>query len=205
MPDNNINSEINKLIDNPKLDKKLEEENWGLWESIWTLAALKYFQKGVKIQSELFKVPLPSMKLQNDKAMKYFEKHGMELVKTLSEADKNSFKKILRDNWNENPRVLSKKFNESYTVSDKRLYTIARTEAHTAFEAARNDLAQDMQKAGRHVKKMHIHSGNPRPRPSHLAADGEVRELDQDFSYGQPFPYAPHCTCIVEYIDAGKK
>ena len=187
-----------------KIEKELTKENEKLWLDIWgAFVAAGYFEAR---DQEIAQIMADSRIIahlkdnSNDAALRYFNIHGGELIKSLSKSDIKEFKKIMVENWGKAPYDISAKFKDSFYISEKRLYSIGRTEYHTAFENSRWEVAGEMEKiSDKRTRKIHHHSGNPNPRIEHLQADGEVREYDEYFSYGQDYPAEPNCTCWVEY------
>ena len=201
-------AEINSILDD--ISDDLDTTNWEIWKTIWTSVAASYYFKGQDIESLQIKRELSkkiddtflSKASSNDRAMKYFNEHGVELVKNLSNTDKNKLKKLIIDEFPNGKDIFIRKARDSFLVSDSRLETIYRTETHTAYEAARYEVEKDLMSENPKIKRkkeMH-HSGNPNFRAEHLQADSEIRELDKVFSFGQLYPAAPRCTCYVTYF-----
>jgi hypothetical protein len=223
MPENNYedieDDELKSVLQDEKLwgklEKEMEKENWKLWAAIWTTSAYAAYNKAQKytygdmtrgkMKPEIIK-SVDKIKLsENDRALKYFERHGTELIKSLSETDVERMKNTLRDNWGKGLDTFLREAKDSYPLSKSRLETIFKSEYHTAYTAARHEVAADMSKEGWEIIKVMHHSGNFNPRIEHLQADGEERKIDEVFSFGQLYPAAPRCGCHVSYENTGKK
>lgn len=115
--------------------EKSIKKNWALWLAMFTPLVLPAFVKGVAGQAELpydarqsVQVPAPSPKVVTDHAKKYFENHGLELVKTLSQTDCEHLKEQLLANWGKGLKEFKKSFEEDYANTEARLDNIYRTE-----------------------------------------------------------------------------
>ena len=115
MPENNYedieDEELKSVLQDEKLwgklEKEMEKENWKLWAAIWATSAYAAYKKGQKytygdmtrgkMKPEIIKSVDKIKKLENDRALKYFESHGTELIKSLSklmlERMKNTFER----------------------------------------------------------------------------------------------------------------
>lgn len=119
--------------------EKSIQKNWKLWLSMFTPFILPAFIKGVSGQVTLpydarqsVQSNAPEPKVVVDYAKKYFEEHGLELVKTLSKTDCERLKVQLKDNWGKGPTEFKKSFEEDYANTKARLDAIYRTEYVTA-------------------------------------------------------------------------
>ena len=223
MPENNYDDiedeELKSVLQDEKLwgklEKEMEKENWKLWAAIWATSAYGAYNKAQKytygdmtrgkMKPEIIKSVDKIKKLENDRALKYFENHGTELIKSLSKTDVERMKNTLRDNWGKGINTFMADAKNSYPVSKSRLETIFRTEYHTAYEHGRYSTARDMALDGWEIIKIMRHSGNPNPRIEHLQADGQERKMGEVFSFGQEYPAAPRCGCWVDYNNTGKR
>lgn len=68
---------------------------------------------------------------------------------------------------------------------------IARTEAHRIQNKAKMNVCENAKSKGADVVKQWDAALDRRTRPSHVAVDGEIRELDEKFSNGLMYPGAP--------------
>jgi len=210
MPDEYSDEQIDEILDS--ISEDLDSANWEIWASVWSGAVSSYYFNGDKnaiidvaqdlgTEIKQYEKSLVSKAASNDRAMAYFDKHGTELVKHLSETDKKRLKKLIKEEWPKGKEHFVNKAKDSFFMSESRLETIYRTETHTAYEAARYEVQEELLKEAKNIRKVRImhHSGNPNPRIPHLQADGEVREFGDPFSFGQLYPAAPRCTCWAEY------
>lgn len=223
MPENNYDDieddELKSVLQDEKLwgklEKEMEKENWKLWAAIWATSAYGAYNKAQKytygdmtrgkMNPEIIKSVDKIKKLENDRALKYFEERGGELIKSLSKTDVERMRQTLRNNWGTGLDTFLREAKGSYPLSKSRLTTIFRTEYRHAYEAGRYETAGSMKNEGWRIKKIHHHSGAANPRIEHLQADSEERELGEVFSFGTEYAVGPNCGCWTEYYNTGEK
>jgi hypothetical protein len=181
------------------LEKSLEKnaevaaqtEAWIGWKS---------FEAGVKVSMNQLGIGIPrSLSTSNDfneLAQNYFDKHGLELQKTLTGTDIDTLKERIQYHFNESPDVFAERFSDSYSCSPARIERIKRTEYHTCTQGGSYEYAKD---AGAEFKQWHCTHIGKWPRPDHAQNEGQVVKLDEVFNNGQDLPQDPNCRCYVTY------
>ena len=76
-------------------------------------------------------------------------------------------------------------------ISKNRAATIVRTEGHRIQVAAQRNVMQKASDAGADIVKIWNATLDGKTRPSHAKIDGEIRELDENFSNGMEYPSDP--------------
>ncbi len=90
------------------------------------------------------------------------------------------------------------------TWSDTRATLVARTEVATAFGAAHQLSAQQIQDhLGVEMVKTWHATEDSRTRPEHAEMDGETVAIDAAFSNGLDYPSEPNCRCVVTFDQKG--
>ncbi len=185
-----------------ELRPKLAKKNWLLWALIFSPVILPGITKGMRTEptvrqpkviikgKEQSIIPPVEPRKVVDYAQKYFEEHGLELCKSLTETDLNRIKGDLKTNWNKGPDAFKEAFKESYPVSKSRLEAIYRSERHIA---EYNGVLERAKHAGHEYKRWET-VGDERTCDVCLAMDGEFAPLSEPFSNGQFIPSA-HVNC----------
>lgn len=86
--------------------------------------------------------------------------------------------------WNEMAVKIAQGMRSGYNKAHTRTILIARTEGHRIQQASSLDACRKAQKVGADVVKQWDATLDLRTRPSHKAADGQTRELDEKFTVG---------------------
>ena len=197
--------------------EKSIQKNWKLWLTMFTPFVLPAFVKGVSGQVTLpydarqsVQANAPEPKVVVDYAKKYFEEHGLELVKTLSQTDCERLKVQLRDNWGKGPTEFKKSFEEDYANTKARLDAIYRTEYVTAQNEGILARSRD---AGHKFKQWNaaldertcpvcgdqLH-GTIIPIEEEFTAVVEHKNGSEEISVNGP-PAHPNCRCVLTTLD----
>lgn len=105
-------------------------KNARIWGVIWNSGINKSYEDGIKKTSYSTFVSSPGV--IREAADDYFEGHGLDLVKTLTESDLLKLKGQMIANWGKGEDAFAKEYKDSYSVSPDRIKTIYRTEHHRA-------------------------------------------------------------------------
>jgi len=197
--------------------EKSIQKNWKLWLSMFTPFILPAFIKGVSGQVTLpydarqsVQSNAPEPKVVVDYAKKYFEEHGLELVKTLSKTDCERLKVQLKDNWGKGPTEFKKSFEEDYANTKARLDSIYRTEYVTAQNEGILARSRD---AGHKMKQWNaaldertcpvcgdqLH-GTIIPIDEEFSAVVEHKNGSEEISVNGP-PAHPNCRCVLTTLN----
>lgn len=172
------------------------EKNENISQIVLNEYSLREFKDGAREVAKQLNIPFSKYDW-NEGAQEHFEKHGLQLVKNLSQTDLDSLRDRIQYDFNLNPRDFAKKFAESYSCSPARLERIKRTEAHTESQAGGHNFAG---LAECEFKQWMCHPKGKWPRPSHRAVWYEIRKLGEAFSNGQEWPSDPNCRCYLLYF-----
>ena len=133
----------------------------------------------------------------NEGAQEHFEKHGLQLVKNLTQTDIDSLRERIQYDFNLNPKDFAKKYASSYSCSPARLERIKRSESHTSAQAGGHNYAEQ---ADCEFKQWQCHPREKWPRPTHRAVWNEIRKIEETFSLGLAFPSDVNCRCFLLYF-----
>jgi hypothetical protein len=85
-------------------------------------------------------------------------------------------------------------------TSDYKFKRIWNTERHNALTHGYDDFVKDqIKKNDLRITKTWHHSGNPHPRPHHIAMHGITVAYEEDFPNGEDVPEGINCGCWLEY------
>jgi hypothetical protein len=176
-------------------------KNQHIWKAVWAaLAAHSWLNGYIKVHrdEEGFIPPRLDdvLNLRHSEARRYFEDHGMEFVKTMTDTDLARLKQQISFNWGVSEDKFVNIIRGSYLCSDARLMAIYRTESHIAeAEAGRRAAAR----IGARMKRWRIRDGNACSACQDM--DGEVTRLDEEYSCGTMTAHLhPSCRCFDEYF-----
>ncbi len=181
---------------------KIAKKNWMLWSAIFTPLILPSFVRGVVGAYELPpdakkpSTPLPPPKPAQivDYARQYFQDHGLELCKTLSETDLKQLKQQLIENWGKGEKSFKESFKQDYIDSKARLDTIYRTEYVTAQNEGMLARAKD---AGHQFKVWNCPL-DERSCPICSDLHSTTVPMEDEFPGGVMRPPAhPNCRCVI--------
>lgn len=138
-------------------------------------------------------VVMPIRQDQVVKAVQTNSKLSEGLYKRLGE-DTKYLKKSVRaelsrgiangSSWNEMAAHIANGMKSPYNKAYNRAVTIARTEGHRIQQESGIDACKEAKKKGADVVKQWDATLDGRTRPEHREADGQIRELDDDFDVG---------------------
>ena len=169
--------------------KKIVESNWSLWSKAWQSAIQNAFEMGAVGDT----VGTVAPALMGNEGLQYFLKHGLELVKTLSQTDVQILKSQMVDNWGKGPDAFKAAFQDQYD-GPARLDKIFRTE----YVRAQNEGVMVRAKRAGHQFKMWRCPNDERSCPECSAMDYEVVGIDEEFSGGVMTPgLHPFCRCVL--------
>jgi len=129
-------------------------------------------------------------------AEEYFNKHGLEFVRRLTETDKRKLRRLLEKNWGVGEEEFARRIKDTYLFSSERAKRIYRTETHLAHEAGSYAFASQN---GARFKMWLGNQQNACPTCSRL--NGEIVPVDKPFSFGTMYAHAhPRCRCTTLYF-----
>lgn len=107
--------------------------------------------------------------------------------------------------WNEVADELTHKMKSPFKKAKNNAMRIVRTEGHRIQMTSQIDACQQAKKKGADVVKQWDSTLDGRTRSSHASVDGEIRELDEEFSNGLMMPGDPNgaaaevcnCRCVL--------
>jgi hypothetical protein len=185
---------------------KLAKKNLALWAAIFSPIILPGIVKGMRSEPTVAQpkviikgrqqevIPPVEPKQIVDFTRKYFEEHGLELCKSLTETDLNNIKQDLINNWGKGPKAFSEAFKNSYPVSQYRLETIYRSERHIAEYQGVIERA----KIADHSKKQWRAVGDERSCDLCMSYDMEIVDIGEPFSNGEMTAIGhPNCRCSM--------
>ena len=127
--------EINKIW--PKIQKllapKLLYKNLELWKLIWNYGIANEYINGVKLAGYRELINHPG--IIREAAEDYFENHGLELVKDLTETDLKTLKTQMCKNWGVGEDAFERIVRDDFIMAPYRIKHIYRTEHHRAQNA----------------------------------------------------------------------
>lgn len=173
--------------------------NQKIWRTVWRSGAKDAYEQGAVQTSIMVSGPVP---VSEKDAQKYFEKHGLELVKTLSDTDIKKFKAFMAspENWGISKEEFIAKTRGIWSVSDKRAALIFDTELHEAYINGQKEyINRNIIPMGRKVKKTFHHSGKKHYRPSHLAMNKVTVDYAENYPNGITGPGGPGCGCFETF------
>lgn len=179
----------------------LVAKNQHIWRVVWAALAAHSWLNGyarVHRDEEDFIPPRLDdvVNLRHAEARRYFEDHGMEFVKTMTDTDLVRLKQQVSENWGVSEEEFINIVHSSYLCSDARLMAIYRTESHMAeAEAGRRAAAR----IGARMKRWRIRDGTACQACKDM--DGEVARLGEEYSSGTMTAHLhPSCRCHDEYF-----
>ena len=158
--------------------------------------SLREFKAGARDVAKQLNIPFSKYDW-NEGAQEHFEKHGLQLVKSLTQTDINSLRERIQYDFNLNPKDFAKKYASSYSCSPARLERIKRSESHTSAQAGGHNYAEQ---ADCEFKQWQCHPREKWPRPTHRAVWNEIRKIEETFSLGLAFPSDVNCRCFLLYF-----
>ena len=184
-------------------DKLMEHKNQQIWDHLWKEAIEQDFSTAQMDAARAFGLVKNVTYQTNPRQVnEYYKEHGLELVKTLTETDKQAFKTFLDKNFDLPYDQFMEKAKDTFVASDTRAKAIWDTERHNAYTAGYDNYVKDyVENSGAQVYKTWHHSGNPHPRPTHIAMHGITVKMDETFPNGEDTPTGVHCGCWLEYRD----
>ncbi len=158
--------------------------------------SLREFKSGARDVAKQLNIPFSKYDW-NEGAQEHFEKHGLQLVKNLTQTDIDSLRERIQYDFNLNPKDFAKKYASSYSCSPARLERIKRSESHTSAQAGGHNYAEQ---ADCEFKQWQCHPREKWPRPTHRAVWNEIRKIEETFSLGLAFPSDVNCRCFLLYF-----
>jgi hypothetical protein len=158
--------------------------------------SLREFKSGARDVAKQLNIPFSKYDW-NEGAQEHFEKHGLRLVKNLTQTDIDSLRERIQYDFNLNPKDFAKKYASSYSCSPARLERIKRSESHTSAQAGGHNYAEQ---ADCEFKQWQCHPREKWPRPTHRAVWNEIRKIEETFSLGLAFPSDVNCRCFLLYF-----
>lgn len=158
--------------------------------------SLREFKAGAREVAKQLNIPFSKYDW-NEGAQEHFEKHGLQLVKNLTQTDIDSLRERIQYDFALNPKAFAQRYASSYSCSSARLERIKRSESHTSAQAGGHNYAEQ---AGCEFKQWQCHPRGKWPRPTHRAVWNEIRKIEETFSLGLAFPSDVNCRCFLLYF-----
>jgi uncharacterized protein with gpF-like domain len=143
---------------------------------------------------------------------RFMQEIGTQRIIDISETTRAIIAKIILDNREETPLVIARLIEErlSPKLTRARASTISRTETHTASSFAIQIQAEQFNEP--QMIKRWISNSDERTRPSHLFANGQEVNIDDDFIVGgKKMRYTGdpkggasevvNCRCVIVYTE----
>jgi hypothetical protein len=177
----------------------VSELNEKVWNYVWEKSVAQDYMDGQKVGAASLNL---DYSLNSGSVMKYYQEHGLELVKTLDDTDKANFKLLLEQGKDMKFREFQTLLDNSFIGSPERAKLIWDNEQHTASVNGTNDYVQNYAKEtdAKIITKVWHRGNSIVPREAHLI-EGESRPLNEAFSNGLMIPEGIGCKCWLEYID----
>jgi hypothetical protein len=172
------------------------EKNENISQIILNNDSLRAFKEGAREVAAQLNIPFSKYDW-NDGAQAHFDKHGLELVKQMSQTDLDSLRERIQYDFSLDPVAFAKKYAESYSCSPARLKRIKRTEAHTESQAGGHNFAG---LAECEFSQWMCHPRAIWPRATHRAVWYEIVAYGKAFSNGLMYPSEPNCRCYLLYF-----
>jgi hypothetical protein len=172
------------------------EKNENIGQIVLNEYSLREFKAGAREVAKQLNIPFSKYDW-NEGAQEHFEKHGLQLIKNLSQTDLDSLRDRIQYDFALNPKDFAKKYAESYSCSPARLERIKRTETHTESQAGGHNFAG---LAECEYKQWMCHHRGKWPRQTHRAVWYEVVAYDKPFSNALMWPSEPNCRCYLLYF-----
>lgn len=166
-------------------------KNTRVWDTLWNKLLVRIWGKNYNKN-----LPIDDIR-GNTYAKRYFEQHGMELVKTLSDTDALQLKNLISKNFGLSAREFVELVRTSFICSDNRLLLIYKNEIHMAEQNGAISKAYEEQK-----KTKTRHCMHERSCLTCISMDGEVVPIDGMFSDGTKDAHThPDCRCNLTFGD----
>lgn len=187
-----------------EIKPQVAKKNWMLWSAIFVPLILPAFVQGVSGKVELppdakvpsVAMPAPKPEKVSDYAKAYFQEHGLELCKTMSQTDLKNLKEQLIANWGKGEGFFKKSFQEDYVDSKARLDTIYRTE----YATAQNEGILARAKDAGHSFKVWNCALDERSCPVCSSMHGAIAPIEDVFpgtNWFRPQDSHPNCRCVM--------
>ena len=165
-------------------------------------------------------LPNKNLTFDNDLAKAVLDRFAAIQVRYVTEATRDALNKIITDSFanQDSPTEMINKIQNSFIISPERAEKIARTETLTAvsigqqikIDVFKNTFPEDSQR----LFKVWISANDSKVRFSHQMLEGEVRQIDEEFSNGLKFPREPfspaeesincRCTFLEFFLEDGQ-
>jgi hypothetical protein len=163
-----------------KLTQMSLEKNTKITDIVLNESSLRGFKAGARKIAEELNIPFSKYDW-NPLAQTYYEKHGNQLIKTLTQTDIKSLGTQIQDNFNLTPKAFARKFADQYPCSEKRLEVIKSNEYHRATQGGMDAMQG---KAGATWKRRVGHPEGIYPRETHQ------EDIDAGWiPFDEPYPY----------------
>ena len=174
------------------------EKNENISQIVLNEYSLREFKAGAREVAKQLNIPFSKYDW-NDGAQEHFEKHGLQLVKQMSQTDLDSLRDRIQYDFNLDPKAFAKKYAASYSCSPARLERIKRTEVHTEGQAGGHNFAG---LAECEFSQWLCHPRAIWPRATHRAVWYEIVKFGKPFSNGLVYPSEPNCRCyLLHFLD----
>ena len=169
------------------LRKKIEENNEDLWGEVWDEVGETAFRQG---ERSAFAALRLKWKQDPTRAQRYFDEHGGEFIKEVSDTDVSTIRQIIADNWGIGERSVGKLIDDQLGSEDRGKF-IYRTEIHTAHESSTKEASIELGAQW----SVWVAVMDQRTRETHWDVNGEIQPADELFSNGTEPAEEINCRC----------
>jgi SPP1 gp7 family putative phage head morphogenesis protein len=132
----------------------------------------------------------------------YTQRHAAELITRVTDTTKQAVRDTLNAGLEKGETIdeLRKRITDLGEFNDTRGELIARTETTAVSNGAqRASMSEYAAANGVRVEKTWLATMDSRTREEHLDLDGEVQDIDDEFTNGLQEPGEPNCRCTLTY------
>ena len=176
--------------------KASQAKNESITEIVINEFSLREFKAGARAVAKQINRPFQEFDW-NEGAQQHFKKHGLELVKCMTNTDLSTLRDRIQYDFSLSPDAFAKRYANSYVCSEARLRRIKRTETHTNNEAGGFNYAKN---AECEFKQWLCAPRAIWPRPRHRVLWFEIAKINEAFSNGLMYPSEPNCRCYLIYF-----
>ena len=178
-----------------KLTSMSLEKNKKIADIVLNEVSLRGFKAGARVVAKQLDIPFEKYDW-NPLAQTYYEEHGNELIKTLTQTDIKLLGPQIQENFALAPDACARRYADSYGCSEARQERIKRTETHTSTQNGSFDFAKT---AGAEYATWHCTHIDKWPREDHAINEGQTVKIGDEFNNGQVVPEDPNCRCYITY------
>ena len=188
-----INSKLVKSIKSVD-DVDWEEEDKLFYDALKPLW-ISSLTEGFETVNDTFKLGV-SFDVMNPKFLKWVKDNGLDRVKDINNTTKDKLRTTLEAGIADGESIVKLRDRIASVYSDAKGYRstmIARTETITTVNAG----SLDTYKSAKVKQKEWLSQIDNRTRIAHVEINGEIVDIDKEFSNGYQYPQEPNCRCTI--------